>query len=83
MSTHVNLVEFKAPAAWASYLINGDASGITEDERKRADEYTRGLDVIDCEDEAHFTWSFDLYGGECAGGEVLRYSAIDERRRAA
>ena len=48
--------EFKLPTWWASYLINGDASGLTDDEQAEIDNWcevhTAGpcLDVADDED---------------------------------
>ena len=71
--------EARMPAFWASYLINGDASGMTADERTACDAYLEKegiVDVLDCEDEAHFSWSFDLHGGDCAGGDLLRYTIV-------
>ena len=70
------------PAYWASYLINGDASGISEKERALCDNQAAGLNVIDVArddsgeaQEARFTWSYDLYSGDSntTGGEVLDY----------
>lgn len=73
----MEFVKRKMPAHWASYLINGDASSLEPGERERVDAYLEKSEieeVIDCADEAHFSWSYDLYGGSCAGGELLRYS---------
>lgn len=69
----------KMPAAWASYLINGDASGLEPGERPKIDAYLKAQkigDVLACEDEAHFSWSFDLYGGDAEGGELLEYTVV-------
>lgn len=42
---------FTGPACWASYLINGDASGLEDEEREECDRVTEGLghcvDAID------------------------------------
>ena len=57
---------FTAPAAWASYLVNGDASGISEAEKQEIDRVAAGLgscvDAIEC----GFKWRPD-YGmaGDC------------------
>lgn len=76
-------ITFEAPAHWASYLINGDASGLEKGEAERADAYVQGhaprsrINVVDVDaDSVGFTWSFDLYGGDCAGGEIARYTAL-------
>ena len=34
---------YTLPAYWASYLVNGDASGITDDERAEIDAFCEGL----------------------------------------
>jgi hypothetical protein len=58
------------PAYWASYLINGDASGMTEHDRKACDAYLAREGVptpVDCTD-AGFCRGSDAYpniGGDC------------------
>src|SRR6516164_645985 len=54
-------------ACWASYLINGDASGLSDDERALADAWCdRELGpndaIVDC-GEPYFTNHYDLYTG--------------------
>lgn len=67
----------EAPEVWASYLINGDASGLDDEEIALADAYFDGLEVIDCAEEGRFTWSYDLYGDpRFKGGSVLEYTVI-------
>jgi hypothetical protein len=68
-------------AYWASYLINGDASGLSDEERAQADAWCeRELGpndaVIDC-GEPWFTWSYQLYTGvACCGGDVVDYRVM-------
>jgi hypothetical protein len=67
------------PSYWASYLINGDASGITAAEVAMADAWCERhnvVAVVDCEDEGRFTWSYRLYCPEadCSGGDVVDYT---------
>jgi hypothetical protein len=75
------------PSYWASAIINGDYSGMTDDEEARcqheldklADE---GWDVVDCTEEStRFTWSYRLYDtlADCSGGEVMDYTVIRRR----
>ena len=78
------------PAYWASYLINGDASGMTDDELVLAHKaeqllLTHGgwrvVDVARDADgdpiEARFTWAFEIYeGGDASGGDVLDYVIV-------
>jgi len=72
----------KGAAHWASYLINGDASGLTELERVQADawvdrELSDGGDVVDC-GEPYFSWSFGLYTGiPVQGGDLIDYTIIE------
>ena len=79
--------KFTAPAHWASYLINGDASGLEPGEASRADEYVQNLfprsivSVVDC-GEPFFSWSCDLYGGINAGGDLAEYTALTSRKPA-
>ena len=74
--------KLKGAACWASYLINGDASGLTPAEKVAADawltrEGIKRRDVVDCAAEAHFSWAFDLWTGlPSHGGDVLEYTII-------
>jgi hypothetical protein len=64
-----------APSAWASYLINGDASGIDEDDVKQADAWIEreGLGMpVSCED-AGFTWRHDAYEECPLGSDCQEY----------
>ena len=80
----VKAMTFTAPAAWASYYVNRDASGLTLGERKRADVHLKKqlpkqvniLDVVACDDEPKFTWFFSLHGGDSEGGDILEYTAL-------
>ena len=68
------------PAFWASYLINGDASGLEDGEKAHIGAYlkTQGIrSVLDCAyaDESFFSWSFGLHGGTSEGGDLLEYTA--------
>lgn len=59
---------FTLPAAWASFLINGDASGLTDDEVAEIDAmfdetvkqgYIR-FEVLSCNDEPYLTLDVDF-----------------------
>jgi len=69
-------------ACWASYFINGDASGLTDDERQLADDWCdRELGandaIVDCS-EPYFTNHYDLYTGDrrYRGGDVVDYRVL-------
>ncbi len=68
-------------SAWASYLINGDASGLSDEERNLADAWCeRELGpndcIVDC-GEPYFTWSYRLHTGcPYQGGDVVDYRVL-------
>lgn len=70
---------FTAPAHWASYLVNGDSSGLNPDDIRAADSWLASIApwriVSDVEDSERFTWSYRLHGGTAEGGSVLDYVA--------
>ena len=82
----VDFITITAPAYWASYFINSDASGLTDEEHAQADRWleregVRIVGVADNEDgepmDPYFTWSYSLYAPESGaqGGDVLDYIA--------
>lgn len=49
----MNVIKLTAPSAWASYLINGDDSGIDANDKREADEWIAGEAMgppVSCED---------------------------------
>lgn len=76
----------KLPAYWASALINNDYSGLQDQDASEADRCRAkvaklceaGYEIVDCAEEAHFTWHYRLYDpdADCTGGEVLEYVAL-------
>jgi len=80
----IEVDEATGAAHWASYLVNGDASGLSAEERALCDAWQEKLKpwyVVDVARdasgegiEARFTWSYSLHtGADCAGGDVLDY----------
>jgi hypothetical protein len=81
----VQFVTVTGPACWASYFINGDASGLEPGEQAKADAWleregiasvvSNATDEDGESKEARFTWSMRLYAPEldCDGGDVLDY----------
>ena len=65
------------PAHWASYLINGDASGLDDAEQAACDAYTRehvyahAWSIVGCSDESHFG-RFAGLGTDLLTYELLR-----------
>lgn len=82
MNAPTEVLVITGPAYWASAIINGDYSGLseTESEACRAwleHEQIDGWRIVSTVDDSErFTWHFRLYGGECDGGDVLDYEAI-------
>jgi len=75
------------PAFLASALINGDTSGLTEEEDVQTLDgflkYAEGFEVIDVERdengeavEPYFSWNCDLYGATFRGGDLVEYIAV-------
>ena len=66
-------VDYRLPASWASYLINGDASGLETGEQERIDAFLKSEGLpspVDCEPEASFCHWCDALG-ELAGDMLL------------
>jgi hypothetical protein len=69
-------------ACWASYLINGDASGLSDEERALADAWCErelgpNAAIVDC-GEPYFTWHYDLHtGAPYRGGDVVDYRVVE------
>jgi hypothetical protein len=74
--------EITAPSHWASYLINGDDSGMEPEEVAACNEWQDKIKpwyvVSTTDEEPRFTWSYKLYGGTAAGGEVMDYVCYKE-----
>lgn len=67
---------YTLPAYWASYLINGDASGIEDSEQAQADAFLAKHNLpspVSCSDEAWFARSNDA--GTLAG-DVMEYTFL-------
>jgi hypothetical protein len=73
----IELHDAPMPAFWAPYLINFDSSGMEEEEMIACDNYIEQQGIKDVfledEEEPYFSWSFDLYGGNDRGGDLLHY----------
>jgi hypothetical protein len=69
------------PAAYASYFINGDASGLSDEERAQADAWAAfecgsAGNIVDCSEpyysNGRYAWRFTPYNG----GEVCDYAIL-------
>jgi hypothetical protein len=63
-------IEYTLPEFWASYLINGDASGLEDSEQNEIDEFLKNENLgfcLSCSDESEFKWRNDAnnLGGNC------------------
>lgn len=66
---------FILPAYWASYLINGDASGISDDDKACCDRFIESRKLgaaLACSDESWFSHTND--SGNGLAGDVLEYT---------
>lgn len=79
MSTKFETITATAPSYWASYLINGDASGMDDGEIARADAFAAWLcgDIVDCEDDGFRHWhdarQFGVLAADCCVYTALIY----------
>lgn len=84
------LTHIVGPAAWASYLVNGDASGLQPGEREAADAWQEreGVRIEDVQRTAdgesaepyfHETFGRWIPEVEWIGGDVLDYVAREVR----
>ena len=75
MSIKTDIVE--APIHWNCYLINGDCSGMDEEQIAACDKYFAGMRVIDCNtDTERFTNCADLFGSTSKGDTVCEYTVV-------
>ena len=77
-STNTETTTYTLPAHWASYLINGDHSGISEEEKSACDHWleSQGSPNIVDVGEPYFTWHNDA---NSSGGDVCDYVALPRR----
>jgi hypothetical protein len=72
-------ITLSLPACWASYLINGDASGLEAGEQEQIDAFLACEDLpppVDCSEEASFSRYNDAHTG--LAGDVLDYTFLVE-----
>lgn len=81
----LRVIQTAAPAYWASYLVNGDSSGLSDREIDLADKWQAGhapAYVVDVARDRHglaadsyFSWHYGMISGdaESVGGELLDY----------
>ena len=70
------LTTYRLPAYWASYLINGDASGLESGERATIDAWLAregGPNIVDCGDSY---FSRHNESGNGMAGDVCEYTAL-------
>ena len=74
-------VKYRAPSAWASYLINGDASGIDDADIAACDAWIKRVGLgapVDCE-EYGFLWSHDAMVECPLGADCAEFSFLENR----
>ena len=77
---HFESDSIDAPAYWASYLINGDASGMEDAEQAECDHWFASLgdgwDVVGCDEESHFGRFYFAVEGRWLGSDLLSYQLL-------
>ncbi len=69
------ILEYRLPDYLAAYLINGDPSGLQDDELDKINQFLEeeGISVMEMKDDSSFYWSNDL---ENLGANCSTYIAI-------
>ena len=73
----INTIQFTLPAYWASALINGDFSGVTENDIAAMNKFAARENIklescLSCSDESWFSWHND--SGNGLGGDVMEFT---------
>lgn len=66
---------YTLPAYWASYLINGDHSGLSDEDKAECDAFMEkegNPNIVDC-GEQYFSWHNEATD---LGGDVREYTAL-------
>ena len=72
-------VVYTLPAYWASYLINGDASGMPASDLQACHAFLESHCLpmpVSCSDESWFSWTND--SGNGLGGDVLEFTFLTQ-----
>ena len=72
----MDTITYILPVYWASYLINADDSGLSEDELDVINEWLiqeNNPDFVDVSEDSWFSWHNDV---NLVGGDVAEYTAI-------
>lgn len=62
----MNQIEYTLPASWASYLINGDATGLSRGEEEQIDAFLARKNLpspVDCSENSWFAYHNDSGNG--------------------
>ena len=72
------LRRYELPSYWASYLINGDGSGLEDGEEKQIESFlaSEGLESWTCADVSDNTWFAHGNDATNLGGDVARYTFV-------
>lgn len=77
------ILEFNLPAYWASYLINGDASGITSAEQAAIDTFCTAKGVSGCAVECGESFFHHKNDANNIGGDVCQFTFLVPEKEAA
>lgn len=69
------ILEYRLPDYLGPYLINGDASGLQDDEIDQINQFLEeeAIDILEMKDDSSFYWSNDL---DNLGANCSTYTAI-------
>ena len=81
--TTLDVEEYRAPSHWASALVNGDRSGLTDAEERDLDAWTATLGdrrhIVDVDDGGDFGAFYFPSEGRSLGCDLATYTALVER----
>lgn len=83
-ATKGETVTYTLPAYWASYLINGDSSGINSHDEYFADKFLADRNLqppVSCSEESWFSHRND--SDNRLGGDVLEYTFLMDGKECA
>ena len=73
----MNTKTFTLPEYWASYLINGDHSGLDEKEKKEVDKFLAENPRLSCVDSSEEAWYQSRNDWGTIGGNVVEYTFLE------
>jgi hypothetical protein len=75
----MNSAEFVLPATWAGYLINGDATGYSDEEIKEIDDFCDSHELGFCTGVSDDTWFAHKNDANSLGSDVATFTFMNDQ----